>query len=263
MNHLLNTYRVRAYLRFWWKSTNQHGVHSPFVYQLVTQCFYDYKFYPAYDQLKAQRTHFLQHSELLVSSDFNVGEVCEGKYRDYREIVRTSAKGLNRTRLLNRLVRYLRLKCALEVGTSFGLVAAAMATQNEITIKSIQESPIMAEIARKNSAVWGLNQVEVYNTNLSQLINGLGAQKQHVFDLVYFNRRDRPETILDYFEQLLPFVHNESVFVLEDIHSTPEAEITWETIKKHPKVKVSIDTFKWGLIFLRREQVKEHFVIRT
>ena len=29
------------YLLFLWKSTNQHGVHSPFVYRLVTQCFYN------------------------------------------------------------------------------------------------------------------------------------------------------------------------------------------------------------------------------
>ena len=30
----------KKYLLFLWKSTNQHGVHSPFVFRLVTQCFY-------------------------------------------------------------------------------------------------------------------------------------------------------------------------------------------------------------------------------
>ncbi len=28
------------YAKFWLKSTNAHGVHSPFVYNLVTKCFY-------------------------------------------------------------------------------------------------------------------------------------------------------------------------------------------------------------------------------
>jgi hypothetical protein len=37
----------------------------------------------------------------------------------------------------------------------------------------------------------------------------------------------------------------------------------WDEIKNHPAVTVSIDTFYWGIVFFRKEQVKEHFVIRV
>ncbi len=40
-------------------------------------------------------------------------------------------------------------------------------------------------------------------------------------------------------------------------------EEAWEEIKKHPKVKVTIDTFQWGIVFFRKEQEKEHFIIRV
>ncbi len=33
-------FKIKAYIKFLFKSTNQHGVHSPFVYDLVTRCFY-------------------------------------------------------------------------------------------------------------------------------------------------------------------------------------------------------------------------------
>ena len=33
-------YRVIAYLKFFFTSTNQHGVHSPFIYNFVTKCLY-------------------------------------------------------------------------------------------------------------------------------------------------------------------------------------------------------------------------------
>ena len=40
-------------------------------------------------------------------------------------------------------------------------------------------------------------------------------------------------------------------------------ELSWDIIEKHPKVTVTIDTFQWGLVFFRREQEKEHFIIRV
>ena len=33
-------FRIKTYINFLLRSTNQHGVHSPFVYNLVTKCFY-------------------------------------------------------------------------------------------------------------------------------------------------------------------------------------------------------------------------------
>jgi hypothetical protein len=37
----------------------------------------------------------------------------------------------------------------------------------------------------------------------------------------------------------------------------------WEIIKQHPKVTVTINTFYWGFVFFRSEQIKEHFTIRV
>ena len=34
-------FRIKTYLKFLFDSKNEHGVHSPFVFLLVTKCFYD------------------------------------------------------------------------------------------------------------------------------------------------------------------------------------------------------------------------------
>jgi hypothetical protein len=39
-------------------------------------------------------------------------------------------------------------------------------------------------------------------------------------------------------------------------------EEAWEEIKSHPKVTVTIDLFFLGLVFFRKEQVKENFCLR-
>jgi hypothetical protein len=39
-------------------------------------------------------------------------------------------------------------------------------------------------------------------------------------------------------------------------------EEAWEQVKAHPRVTVTIDLYNMGLVFLRSEQAKEHFVLR-
>jgi len=81
-------------------------------------------------------------------------------------------------------------------------------------------------------------------------------------DLIYFDGNHQKEASLHYFEKLLPLAHNDSVFIFDDIHWSREMEEAWEQIKAHPRVRVSIDAFYWGLVFFRKEQEKEHFTIR-
>lgn len=55
MNQLL------LYLRFLWHSKNEHGVHSPFVFDLITNCFYDRSRQAALQQFPKNdsKSHFL------------------------------------------------------------------------------------------------------------------------------------------------------------------------------------------------------------
>ncbi|MEO9077418.1 MAG: class I SAM-dependent methyltransferase, partial [Gelidibacter sp.] len=52
-------HRILSYIKFLLKSKNQHGVHSPFVYDLLTKCFYDKTNYLEYEALKAYRLELL------------------------------------------------------------------------------------------------------------------------------------------------------------------------------------------------------------
>ena len=78
-------------------------------------------------------------------------------------------------------------------------------------------------------------------------------------DFFYLHRKD---ATLRYFEQCLPLADKNSLFVFDDIHWSGEMESAWDTIKKHPQVRLSIDLFFIGLVFFRTEQPKQHFTIR-
>ena len=66
-------FSIRSYWEFLWKSKNQHGVHSPFVFDLVTKCFYDRTIYPEYSILKNYRKSLLQNKNTIEVTDFGAG----------------------------------------------------------------------------------------------------------------------------------------------------------------------------------------------
>jgi len=82
------------------------------------------------------------------------------------------------------------------------------------------------------------------------------------YDLIFIDGNHSKEGTLSNFKSLLPYLHNESVLIFDDIYWSSEMTEAWTEIKKHNQVTVSIDCFHWGLIFFRKEQVKEHFTVR-
>lgn len=246
-----------AYLKFWLKSTNEHGVHSPFVYQLVTRCFYDQADHLAYVKLGEQnRIWYKRIHQLSFSGTEQMGE-------PFGEC-KASGMKLRQAKLLNRLVRYLNVERILEFGSSLGLKPAAMATSNKVNVVSVDACAMTTDLARQNLLDWNLTNVEVRGGSLATGIDYISSKKVgESFDLIYIDLAQQQERVLESFRMLLSFTHNDTLIIFEGIHDSLSAEMIWEEIVGQSEVRVSIDTFKWGLVFFRREQVKEHFVIRV
>jgi len=86
--------------------------------------------------------------------------------------------------------------------------------------------------------------------------------KNENWDLIFFDGNHQEDATLRYFENLLNFAHTDSVFIFDDIYWSKGMTNAWNTIKQHPKVTVTIDTFFWGLVFFKKELTKENFKIR-
>jgi predicted O-methyltransferase YrrM len=83
-----------------------------------------------------------------------------------------------------------------------------------------------------------------------------------VLDFAYFDANHRFEPTVQYFEDCLPYIQNDSVFIFDDIYWSEGMTRAWEHIKAHPRVTLTVDLFWIGLVFFRTEQVKEDFVLR-
>ncbi len=163
-------FKVNSYLKFLIKSTNAHGVHSPFVFNFVTQCLYSQK-----------KLHRNKTINVLLKS---IG------YFNFKKI---------------------EINGAPEVETFVKTKFAATSFDNPT--------------------------VDILFTDLmddSKFMELLSVGK----------------------------LHNNSMILVDGIHQTKEKWEEWKNLIASPNITVSIDMFHCGTIFIRKEQVKEHFTIR-
>ncbi len=253
-------YTLKAYLKFLSKATNQHGVHSPFVYAFVTKCLYDRKPKQEYKILKDYRKTLLNSSEIIEVTDFGAGSrVFKNNKRPVRDIAIHAGATAKRSKLLYRLVNYFQPENILELGTSLGLATSALALPKTGKVLSLEGCPETTRVAQQTLKQFDISNVEHLIGDFKETVSEV---RKSSFDLVYFDGNHSKEATLKYFEQLLQTSHNDSVWVFDDIYWSSEMTEVWEIIKQHPQVRVTVDCFWLGFVFFRAEQVEEHFKIR-
>ncbi len=255
---------IKSYLNFLWNSKNEHGVHSPFVFDLITKCFYDKEKYPEYSILKNYRKSLLENYETIKVTDFGAGSrVFKSNTRIINQIAKNAGITPKRAELLFRITEYFKPDTILEIGTSLGLGTSALSLGNKKSkITTLEGCPNTLYLAQKQFEEFGFKNITSINTEFSSYLNNYQLAISN-YQLIYFDGNHSKEATLEYFELLLPTINNETVWIFDDIHWSPAMEAAWEVIQKHPKVTVTIDTFQCGLVFFRSEQPKEHFVIRV
>ncbi len=253
-------YQIKSYFQFLLRSTNQHGVHSPFVYQLVCNCFYDTKKYPAYKSIKQYRKSLESNHNTISVTDFGAGSrVFKSNKRKISSIAKNAGIPLKKQFLLYRLCTYFKTNTVLELGTSLGFGSLAMALANSKSlITTIEGCPNTAAVAKQSFTNFKIENIKLLQKTFESFLE----EEPSTYDLIYIDGSHNKKSTLEYFNSLLNYVHNDSILIFDDIYWSIDMTEAWKEIIQNPKVKVSIDTFYWGFVFFRKEQEKEHFSIR-
>jgi len=162
-------FKKYSYFQFLIKSQNQHGLHSPFVYDFITKGLYQQK---------------IKKSDLL----------------EYKDLENLSKKQLV---ILTKIVNYFEI--------------------NHINFNV-------------NSFIENTNKTYkmLFTKDLSTLIN------------VNFKS-----------------LNSHHIIIVDQIHQHKKHKKEWQKIINLQEATVTIDLYYFGLIFFRKEQVKEHFIIRV
>ncbi|QJW89086.1 class I SAM-dependent methyltransferase [Spirosoma taeanense] len=257
---------ILAYLRYLSRARDEHSLHSPFLFSLYTTSIRpDNRREPAFTSFRALRNELCRSRETIAITDFGAGSKVNGaRQRTIGDIACHSQKPARFGRLLFRLIRHAKANVIVDLGTSLGLTTAYLAEAarpQHGQVLTFEGCPQTAAVARQNFDRLGTPNVEIVVGNLDETLASRVARLKPI-DFVFFDANHRYEPTVRYFEICLSNSHNDTLFVFDDIHWSDEMEQAWAYIKRHPAVSVTVDLFWVGLVFTRKEQPKQDFVLR-
>ncbi len=262
MKHLF--FRLKAYLQYLLRAKGVGNMHSPFVYDFMVNVLHDRRHFYAYDEIESLRSRLLSSDEIISVIDYGAGAHAPiPEKRRVRDVLKKSAKPARQAQLLFRIAVYNKCMQLLELGTSLGISAMYLAKASiNAKVISLEGSPALAAKARSNFISAGINNIEViegpFATTLMKALEKSGKP-----DLVFFDGNHRLEPTLQYFSQALAFADEQSIFIFDDIHWSPEMNAAWKIIKGNARVTLTIDLFHFGIVFFRKQLSKQDFILRT
>lgn len=258
-----NFFQIEEYINYWITSFNKHKIHSPFVYKLVTEVFEKQINYQDFELIENLRDQLKEDDTVIDVVDLGAGSRSfKSTKRKISSIAKKSVKKEKYGHLLYMMIRYFKANSVLELGTSLGITTAYLASSHKNTqVITIEGCAQIAKIAAENFKKLNLKNIHLVVGNFDDELHKICDERQK-FDLIFIDGNHREIPTIDYFKTVLPYCHNDTVLLFDDIHWSEEMQEAWQFIKNHERVRRTIDIFEMGIVFFRKEdRQKEHMQI--
>lgn len=254
------THHFKKLIKYAVKGKSRFYLHSPFIYNLSEEVLNDKRRFYAFEDIQKLRESLLSRTDSIEVHDFGAGKKALSN-KKVADITKKTSIAPRYGKLIFRFINHFKPKNMLELGTSLGISTAYQALANpEKKMLSIEGCPNVAKLALENLTILEANNVEIVNARFDESLDEILNQFDSL-DYVFFDGNHKKEPTIKYFEACLKKVNNNSFFIFDDIHWSPEMSEAWEMIKSNPKCKVTIDLYQLGIVFFRKEQEKEDFML--
>jgi predicted O-methyltransferase YrrM len=248
------------YFKYLYKSKNRHGIHSPFVYTFVNECA-RIKVTEKFNLLRKNLFNQLKKDRSKIEiTDFGAGSKKLSNVRTVSNIFTTSSSRGKYGLLLYKISNFYQPKNILELGTSLGIGSIHFSKGHEDSkITTLEACKNTFEKAKQNFKNLDISNIHPINQTFLSFLENLNDEK---YDVVFIDGHHDGQALINYLNLLKNFTHNDTIFILDDIRWSDSMFKAWESIKNDNYYNLTIDLFRMGIISPRKQQEKEHFIIR-
>lgn len=252
--------KIFSFFKYYLIAKNEHAIHAPFLYNLY--CYLTNDSFVDFNHIETIRNQLINNNTIIELDEIGMGsKVLHTKKRKILSIAKTSLTPKKYSILHHKLIQYFKPKTIVELGTSLGINTLYLANANpDAMIYTFEGSKKIAEIAKNNFiARKNITLIEGnFDVTLEKTLNQFAEKVDYVF--IDGNHALKPT--LHYFECLLHFSTENTIFVFDDIHWSDEMENAWEQIKMNTNVTLSVDLLYLGIVFVSKKLSKQHFVLK-
>ena len=248
------------YINYRFKAKGRHGVHSPFVYSFLNECLSTKIDKNFKNSRKNLFKNLKKNHSLIEITDFGAGSKKLGNYRVISKIFSTSSSKGKYGDLLYKIANFYKPQSILEFGTSLGIGSIHFSFgYPESKITTIDACKNTSESAIKNFNSLGIKNIYPIQSTFTDYIRSISDEK---FDLIFIDGHHDGKALIEYIQQLIPFSNNDTIFILDDIRWSNSMFQAWNEIIKNDDFHLTIDLFRMGIIMIRQQQEKEHFILK-
>ncbi len=253
-------WRIKEYLWFLVHKNSHFFIHSPFVFKLSQEVLLNKNKIKAPQEIIEARRILSENPRTVEFYDYGAKAAHKGekKVLTIGEIVRTMAISHKTGSLLFRLCRFLQPKKLLELGTNIGLSTMyqvkALREYEEFTTVEANESLIFIakQLLRKHK-------INFVNALFDDYLQQIPAGKK--YDYILIDGNHSYEATKKYVRILKNNIEKDGIIIIADIRWSPQMKKAFYELIEDEDFTLTIDLFDTGLLFYKRNQYKEHFIL--
>ncbi|MDR1609945.1 MAG: hypothetical protein LBS08_00340 [Candidatus Symbiothrix sp.] len=209
------------------------GVHSPFIYNLITKVIEEKTPYYVFDEIEQFRKGLSLRKET--------------QHKNYGA-------------LLFRIVHFFKCRNVLQIRACTGVLSLylSMASRKDCTCYALEENSGLLEAVKVFAEQQRLKNLRFMEGDYAENLEKLKAFIPS-FDLIFVNQSGNPEKTLESIELSKHFIGEKSILIIDGISKNKAMKALWEKIKNHSETRVAIDLFALGIVFFDKKLHKQHY----
>lgn len=256
-------FEIKAYFQHCFVARGSHGVHSPLVFDLITNVLSRRNRFFDFSIVEAERKKLLSDHSILHIDDFGVGSRLNlSSKRKVSQIAATALQSKVCAQAFAKIVHHFRPVKVLELGTSLGITASYLGLANsDSKVWTIEGATQISDRAGKVFSALGLDRVHRVCGRFDDVLPDVLDEMNSV-DFALIDGHHAYQPTMQYFNQIAARCHENTIVILDDIHWSHGMEKAWIEIAQRSDVTASLDFFHFGVVFFHSTREKEHFILR-